>query len=66
MMREMYKYEISGSYFECGERKYFREEVEAPDNVVAMQMVLGEIMWKSSKYFNNAMVKLENIHYEVL
>ena len=62
----MYQYEISGTYFECGERKYFREEVWAQDNTVAMEIALGKIMWNSSKHFNNAMVKLENIHYECM
>ena len=66
MKTEMYRYEISGYYFEGDERKHFCEEVEAPDNIVAMQMVLGEIMWKSGEYFNDAAVKLDHIHYEVL
>ena len=66
VMKEMYRYEISGFYYEGGERKHFCEEVEAPDNIVAMQMVLGEIMWKSGEYFNDAAVKLDHIHYAVL
>ena len=66
LMREMHLYEISGYYYEGTERKHFCKEVEAPDNIVAMQMVLGQIMWESGEYFNNKPVKLDTIHYEVL
>lgn len=62
----MFKYEISGYYFEDNERKHFQEVVEASDNITAMKIVLGEIMWKSGKYFNNKPVKLDVIHYEVM
>lgn len=62
----MFKYEISGYYFEDNERKHFQEVVEASDNITAMKIVLGEIMWKSNKYFNNKSVKLDVIHYEVM
>lgn len=65
-MKEMYRYEISGYYFDGADRKRFCEEVEAPDNIVAMQMVLGQIMWRSCEHFNNAPVKLDVIHYECL
>ena len=66
MKTEMYRYEISGYYFEGDERKHFNKEVEAHNNIVAMQMVLGQIMWESGEYFNNKPVKLDTIHYEVL
>ena len=66
VMKEMYLYEISGYYYEGAERKHFCKEVEAPDNIVAMQMVLGEIMWNSCEYFNDSTVKLDYIHYECL
>lgn len=65
-MKQMYRYEISGYYFEDGARKHFHKVVEAPDNIVAMQMVLGEIMWNSSEHFNDAAVKLDTIHYECM
>lgn len=62
-----YQYIISGSYFtNGGERRYFHEWVWATDNTQAMQIVLGEIFWKTAKEFNNSMAKLENIHYECL
>lgn len=70
----MYKYEISGYYFEYGgyhfdeldrlvvaERKHFDFEIEAPDNIIAMQIALGRIMLNTK----NA-VKLDVIHYECL
>ena len=66
LMREMHLYEISGFYYEGAERKHFCKEVEAPDNIVAMQMVLGEIMWNSCEHFNDAAVKLDCMHYECL
>ena len=62
----MYRYEISGYYFEGDERKHFCEEVKAPDNIAAMKLVLGEIMLESSEHFNDAPVKLDVIHYECL
>lgn len=66
MTKEMYRYEISGYYFEGDERKHFQKEVEATDNIVAMKIVLGEIMWESGEYFNNKPVQLEFIHYECM
>lgn len=62
----MYKYEISGYYFEydehaVAERKHFDFEIEAPDNIIAMQIALGRIMLNTE----NA-VKLDVIHYECL
>lgn len=71
----MYKYEISGYYFEYGgyhyfdeldrlviaERKHFDFEIEAPDNIIAMQMAFGKIVLNTK----NA-VKLDVIHYECL
>lgn len=62
----MYNYEISGYYFEydglvVAERKYFDFKIEAPDNIVAMQIALGKIMLNTK----NA-VKLDVIHYECL
>lgn len=64
----MYSYEISGHYFECNkdglvgaERKYFDFEIEAPDNVTAMQIALGRIMLSTE-----SPVKLDVIHYECL
>lgn len=46
----MYRYEISGSYFEYNdgfvnaEHKHFDFEIEASDSVTAMQIALGKIM----------------------
>lgn len=46
----MYKYEISGDYFEYDnestttECKHFDFEVKAPDSTTAMQIALGRIM----------------------
>ena len=62
----MYKYEISGYYFEydehaVAEHKHFDFEIEAPDNIIAMQIALGRIMLNTE----NA-VKLDVIHYECL
>ena len=62
----MYKYEISGYYFEydehvVAEHKHFDFEIEAPDNIIAMQIALGRIMLNTE----NA-VKLDMIHYECL
>ena len=62
----MYKYEISGYYFDGEERKRFEKEIEAPDKSVAMKIALGELMWESSEYFNDRPVKLDCIHYECL
>ena len=62
--KEMYSYIITGYYFEGDDRKHFYKIVEAPDNIIAMQIVLGEIMWNSNKHFNNKPVKLDTIHYE--
>lgn len=62
----MFKYEISGYYFEGDERKYFEEIVEASDNFIAMKIVLGNIMLKNSEHNNNNFVKLDVIHYECL
>lgn len=47
MVCEMYKYEISGFYWAYDNgitRRYFNEVIEAPDNITAMQIVLGRIM----------------------
>lgn len=62
----MFKYEISGYYFEGNERKHFSEVVEASDNVIAMKIVLGNIMLNNSERNNNNFVKLDVIHYECL
>lgn len=66
MKANIYRYAISGYYFEGNERKHFYKEISAPDNITAMQMVLGEIMWQSSRHFNDAPVKLDCIHYECI
>lgn len=63
-MKEMYRYQISGYYFEEGERKHFYEEVEATDNIEAMKIVLGDLMWKAG--LEDKAVRLDVIHYEVL
>lgn len=63
-MNKMYKYLVSGFYFEGEERKHFESMIEACDEIIAMKIVLGEIMWKSSKYFNNKPVKLDCMHCE--
>ena len=68
----MYKYEISGYYFEydglvvaerqrCYKRKHFDFEIEASDNIIAMQYVLGSIMMNTKNP-----IKLDVIHYECL
>lgn len=65
MVCEMYKYEISGYYWEYNNgitRKYFSDVIEAPDNIVAMQIALGKIVLHSCR---NA-IKLDVIHYECL
>lgn len=62
----MYTYIVSGYYFENNERKHFSEEVKAPTNSVAVQIVLGKIMWNSHKYYNDAPVKLDCVHDELI
>lgn len=57
----MFKYEISGYYFEGDERKHFDEIVEASDNFIAMKIVLGNIMLYTKKP-----ISLDVIHYECL
>lgn len=64
----MYNYKISGHYFEYDKDntkfakcKPFDFEIEAPDNVVAMQIALGRIMLSTE-----SPVKLDVIHYECL
>lgn len=57
----MYKYEISGYYYEGVERMHFDFEIEAPDNIIAMQIACGQILMNA-----NAPVTLELIHYEVM
>lgn len=64
MTCEMYKYEISGYYWEYNNgitRKYFNKVIEAPDNITAMQIVLGRIMLTTK-----SPIKLDVIHYECL
>lgn len=64
MTCEMYKYEISGYYWEYDNeitRRYFNEVIEAPDNITAMQIVLGRIMLTIK-----SPIKLDVIHYECL
>lgn len=64
MVCEMYKYEISGYYWEYNNgitRKYFNEVIEAPDNITAMQIALGRIMLTTK-----SPIKLDVIHYECL
>lgn len=64
MTCEMYKYEISGFYWAYDNgitRRYFNEVIEAPDNITAMQIVLGRIMLTIK-----SPIKLDKIHYECL
>lgn len=70
---ERYKYEISGYYIvtpgnhEGGDRVHFEQYIEAVDNIEAMKIALGDIMWKESLR-NEAefFVRLDCIHYECL
>lgn len=65
MTCEMYKYKICGYYWEYDNgitRKYFSDVIEAPDNIVAMQIALGKIVLRSCRNT----IKLEEIHYECL
>lgn len=57
----MYKYDISGYYYEGAKLMRFDFEIEAPDNVIAMQIACGQILMNA-----NAPVTLEFIHYEVM
>ena len=57
----MYKYEISGYYCEGVKRMHFDFEIEAPDNIIAMQIACGQILMDA-----DAPVTLELIHYEVM
>lgn len=62
---EMYKYEISGYYFaNDDERTHFCHQVEARDNVEAMEIVVGKIALSESRAGNT--FKLDVIHYECL
>lgn len=62
----MFKYEISGRYFEEEDKIHFSRTVEAPDNVTAMKIVLADIMLENSVCNENKFVKLDLIHYECL
>lgn len=57
----MYKYEISGYYCEGAKRMHFDFEIEAPDNIIAMQIACGQILMNA-----DAPVTIELIHYEVM
>lgn len=57
----MYDYNISGYYFEGETRKRFDFDINAKDNIVAMEIALGRILLKAEEP-----VKLDVIHYEVL
>lgn len=59
---ERYTYTISGYYYSNDEKKYFYEEVEAIDNIEAMQIVIGKYAWKESLDGNT--FKLDFIHYD--
>ena len=58
---ELNKYQISGNYKVSGNEEHFDEEVFAPDNETAMDMVVGKLVRKTDRKF-----KLINIHYEVI
>lgn len=60
-LAELNKYRISGNYKVSGNEEHFDEEVFAPDNEVAMNMVVGGLVRKTDRKF-----KLMNIHYEVI
>ena len=61
----MYRYKISGSYFEYNdgfvnvEHKHFDFEVKAPDSGTAMQIALGRIMLNTTNTKNA--VKLDDV-----
>lgn len=57
----MYKYDISGYYYEGTKRMHFDFEIEAPSSSTAMQIACGRILMNA-----NAPVTLEFIHYEVM
>lgn len=57
----MYKYDISGYYYEGTKHIHFDFEIEAPDNVIAMQIACGQILMNA-----DAPVTLDLIHYEVM
>lgn len=67
-----YKYEISGYYYvvpannEGGDRVHFEKVIAAEDNMEAMKIALGEIMWNESLRHGDHFVKLDVIHYECL
>ena len=58
----MYTYTISGYYFAGEERKHFYEEIEAHDNIEAMEIVIGRLAWKESLEGNT--FYLQFIHYD--
>ncbi len=65
MMKETYKYNISGYYKVNGteEEKYFNQDIEATSNTEAIEMVLGKIAWKESLEGDSVM--FDRFHYEV-
>lgn len=60
---EIYEYAISGYYYAGEERKHFWELVKAPDNSIAMDMVVGKIARAVS--LDGKAFRLEFIHYDV-
>lgn len=52
---------FTGPYDNGITRRYFNEVIEAPDNITAMQIVLGRIMLTIK-----SPIKLDKIHYECL
>jgi hypothetical protein len=63
-MKEKYKYEITLEYFADNESRYFRGEVEADDNVQAMEIIIGRIAWQTSN--EGKTFKFNFIHYDCL
>lgn len=57
----LYKYEISGWYFEGELRKPFSFVIEAPHNIAAMEMACGRVLVNAEEP-----ITLDCIHYEIL
>ena len=60
---DTYTYAISGYYTINGnEQKHFHEEIEAKNNIEAMEIVIGKLAWDESLKGNTFMLDL--IHYD--
>jgi hypothetical protein len=57
----IHEYYISGNYIEDGTEKHFNFVIEAPNNVMAMQMACGKVLISAE-----SPITLKNVHYEVV